>query len=105
MASIERANTVFGTQPPYIDGWRSAEREARTRAIFDTAVDGIITIDEQGKIESLNRAERLFGYVAAEALDRTSGCSCPRSTGKSMPTILRAICAPGRRRSLALDAR
>jgi PAS domain S-box-containing protein len=45
------------------------EREARLRAILDTTVDGIITIDAQGIIESFNLvAERIFGYAAAEVL-------------------------------------
>jgi two-component system CheB/CheR fusion protein len=43
------------------------EREASLRAILNTASDAIITIDEQGRIQSANPAtERMFGYTAAE---------------------------------------
>jgi PAS domain S-box-containing protein len=47
------------------------DSEARTRAIVDTAVDGIIAIDEQRIIRAFNpAAERLFGYQADEAIGR-----------------------------------
>ena len=46
---------------------RLADRNARLDAILDTAVDGIITIDESGIIESVNAAtQRIFGYRAEE---------------------------------------
>lgn len=50
---------------------RSALRDTaeRLRAVLETAVEGIITIDERGTIESFNRsAEKIFGYSAAEAI-------------------------------------
>lgn len=40
---------------------------ARARAVLDSAVDGIITIDPKGTIETTNpAAERLFGYARGE---------------------------------------
>jgi PAS domain S-box-containing protein len=48
-----------------------AESESRMRAIVNTVVDGIITIDHQGTIENLNpAAARIFGYNPEEALGR-----------------------------------
>ena len=42
-------------------------RDARHRAVVDTAADAIITVDAEGKISWMNPAgERQFGYSAAE---------------------------------------
>jgi two-component system, NtrC family, sensor kinase len=45
------------------------ESEARNRAIVEAAIDGFITISEQGHIESFNpAAEQIFGYTACEVM-------------------------------------
>ena len=45
------------------------ESETKSKTILDTTIDGIITIDENGYIESYNpAAERLFGYSTEEVI-------------------------------------
>ena len=62
---------------------RQAEADAqasgeRLRSLIDSAVDGIIVIDQTGRIESFNpAAERLFGYRAPEVLGRNVSMLMP----------------------------
>jgi PAS domain S-box-containing protein len=56
------------------------ESENRLRAILDTAVDGIITINDNGVIESVNAAtEKIFGYAAAEMIGQNVSLLIPSS--------------------------
>lgn len=50
---------------------KSNLKEAELRAVLDTATDGIITLDEEGNIESFNAsAEAMFGYDTQKVADR-----------------------------------
>lgn len=54
------------------------ESDARLRAVLNTAVDGIITIESDGSIESFNpAAERIFGYSAEEVIGRNVAMLMP----------------------------
>ena len=45
---------------------RSTDLERQLKAVIETVVDGIITIDARGVIHCFNpAAERIFGYAAA----------------------------------------
>ncbi len=53
-------------------------REAELQAIVDTAVDGIITIDERGRLRSFNTAAtRLFGYRPEEVIGKNVSMLMP----------------------------
>lgn len=54
------------------------ESESHNRAIVDTAIDGIITINSHGTILDFNHsAERLFGWKAGEVLGRNVNMLMP----------------------------
>lgn len=52
--------------------------ESRIRTIMNSVIDGIITIDENGIIESINPAAvQIFGYSAQEVLGKNVSCLMP----------------------------
>ncbi len=62
------------------DGARALrESEARIRSVVDNTVDGIITIDERGIIETFNpAAEKTFGYAREEMVGRNVTILMPK---------------------------
>jgi len=47
------------------------ENKTHLQAVLDTVIDGIITIDEQGIIQTVNPAtEKIFGYISTEIINK-----------------------------------
>ena len=75
----------------------------RARSVLDTAVDGIITIDERGIVESFNAgAERLFGYTAAEVVGRNVSMLMPPAQAARHDGYLSRYLATGERHIIGL---
>ena len=54
------------------------EAEERVRSVVNHVIDGIITIDERGMVESFNpAAEKIFGYPAVEVVGRSVNMLMP----------------------------
>src|SRR4029077_20983745 len=54
------------------------QREVRLRAVLDSVADGIITIDENGIVDSFNpSAEQIFGYTAEEVVGQLARTLLP----------------------------
>ena len=63
--------------------------EARTRAIVDSAVDGIITINAKGVVETYNHAaETIFGYTANEIIGQNVNTLMPAPYAQSHDTYI-----------------
>ena len=60
---------------------RLIESEERYRIVAQTALDAIVTVDENGEILFVNpSAERIFGYTSAEMLKQNMALLLPGYT-------------------------
>ncbi len=75
----------------------------RTQLILDSAVDGIITIDETGTIASVNPAgERMFGYATSELVGRNVSVLMPSSEGKAHGGHISRYLETGRKKIIGI---
>ena len=77
-------------------GRELALSEAKMRAVVDGAVDGIITIDENGIIESFNpAAETMFGYTSREVIGKNIRLLVPEPHKKKHSDYIRRYITTG----------
>ena len=75
------------------------ENEQRLRALFDSAVDATVVIDERGTIEAVNPAcERMFGYAAHELVGANVSMLMPEPDRSAHDGHLARHRASGQRR-------
>lgn len=77
LESVSKPRSSGRSRTPKTAG-RLSDTGERLRAILETAVEGIITIDERGIIESMNpAAENTFGYKAQEVVGKNVSVLMP----------------------------
>jgi PAS domain S-box-containing protein len=79
------------------------DSEERLRAILQTAVEGIITIDERGVVESMNpAAQKLFGYRAEEVVGRNISMLMPSPYREAHDGYMAQYLATGQARIIGI---
>ncbi len=88
-----------------LDDTRRALEESRARAlaVFETTVDGVITIDTRGRIETFNAgAERIFEYAPEEVVGRNVHVLMPEPYHSEHDGYLEAYRDTGVRRIIGI---
>lgn len=84
--------------PPHL-----AVHEARLISVLDTAVDGILVINDRGEILVYNKAcETLFGYAPAEAIGRNIRLLMPDDYARAHDRYVENYRATGRRKIIGI---
>jgi two-component system sensor kinase FixL len=79
------------------------QSEEYTRAVLESAVDGMITIDENGIIETFNRAAAfIFGYSAEEAVGRSVSLLMPPPYRDEHDDYIRRYLRTGEKRVIGI---
>lgn len=79
------------------------DSEARLRAILDTAVEAIATIDEFGVIESFNlAAQRMFGFTAEEVIGQNVKILMPEPYSDEHDRYLASYRRTGQRKIIGI---
>ncbi len=77
--------------------------EARLKAVVETAVDGIITINDQGTIESFNSAaEHIFGYSLEEVIGQNVKMLMPKPFHGEHDTYLQNYLRTGKKKVIGI---
>ena len=77
--------------------------EARLKAILDSAVDGIVTINERGILEEINPAARkIFGYEAGEVMGQNVKMLMPEPESREHDKYMRSYRHTGQRKILGI---
>jgi two-component system sensor kinase FixL len=75
------------------------ESEAHTRAVLESAVDGMISIDEHGVIETFNKAAAaIFGYPAEAVIGRNVSLLMPEPYASEHDAYIRRYLRTGQKR-------
>jgi two-component system sensor kinase FixL len=83
---------------------RLVASETRARAVLDTTLSAIVSIDDRGRIETFNQAaERLFGYTADEIRGRNVALLMPQPYRGEHDGYVRRYLETGERRIIGID--
>jgi two-component system, LuxR family, sensor kinase FixL len=89
--------------PDVTDSLAGTVSEARLLSVLDTAVDGILVIDERAKILVYNKAcETLFGFATSEAIGQNIRMIMPQDYSSSHDAYVGNYMRTGKRRIIGI---
>lgn len=104
IGGIEKHKPMKKDYPsPESSGSASPDDAVRLRAILDTAVEGIISIDEKGIIESINRAAlKMFGFTLEETVGKNVRMLMPSPFRERHNEFIQNYCRTGKAKIIGI---